>query len=426
MKKALALITGLMLICGGALADSISFSGTVQASDTWPVYIPTGVTVEEVPVKEGQRVSADTVIARIKTTKVYAEEDGVIAAVFGEVGDRASTVADRYGAVMYLEGAYTLCINTTISKAYDDPNNDIVHPGEKVYLISRAYNSMKGKGMITKVDGSSYTVLVTEGSFLVGDSIRIDRSPDYALDSSIGRGNIERISPVAITGSGYIVSYAVEAGQEVKKGQLLFETVDASFDNAEAVSTEIVAGTEGIISSLNVTKGATVAASGSTSAASTAAATIYPKDAVWVVADVSETDLKEISPGQKVKVELDWNQDQGVLYDGTVEMISYFGTAGEESTTYPVYVSFVPDENTRYNMTALVTTVEENEEESPGAAGADEEEAPAAAEQDEADDGLRDSEAAGEKSPSEREGRPSRPRDGESSQKDDKAGESGE
>ena len=99
MKKAIA---GLMILClmsGAALADTISFSGRVEASATTEIYTPVGGTVEELAVKAGQKVSADTVIARIRTTKVYATEDGTVTAVYGEPGDDAKTLADKYGAV---------------------------------------------------------------------------------------------------------------------------------------------------------------------------------------------------------------------------------------------------------------------------------------------------------------------------------------
>ena len=79
--------------------------------------------------------------------------------------------------------------------------------------------------------------------------------------------------------------------------------------------------------------------------------------------EVPEADLKELTAGQKVRVELDWNQDDGVSYEGTVDMISALGTVGEESTVYTMYVSFQPDENTRYGMTAIVTTMEEEKQE---------------------------------------------------------------
>ena len=146
--------------------------------------------------------------------------------------------------------------------------------------------------------------------------------------------------------------YAVRAGEKVKRGQLLFETVEGGFDGLEMTGTEILAGVDGTVASLNVEQGGSVTKD-------SVAAVIYPRDAVWVAAEVAETDLNDLQVGQKVKVELDWNQDQGISYEGQVEMISHLGTVGEESTTFPVYISFQPDENTRFGMTALVSTLEE-------------------------------------------------------------------
>ena len=350
-RTAMALVLAICMLGSAALAETISFSGIVEASDTAQVYAPVGGTLESVPVREGQKVTADTVIATLKTTKVYAPEDGTITAVFGQPGDQVDNVVSRYGGVMYLEGPYTLMISTSTSKAYEVKENYIVHPGETVYVVSRSHNTTKGKGVITTVDGSSYTVLVTEGEFLMGDSVNVCRNSNYSLTSSLGRGTIARVSPTAISGSGSIVSCAVQAGDKVTRGQLLFETVEGDFDGLEMTGTEIKAGVDGVISSLNVSAGNSVSKD-------SVLAEIFPKNAVRVSATVTETDLRDLSVGQKVKVELDWNQDLGISYEGTVEMISSLGEIGEESTTYPVYVSFTPDDNTRYSMSAVVTTLE--------------------------------------------------------------------
>ena len=350
-KNWLILALALCMASSAALADTISFSGTVEPMETLQLYVPTGVTIEEIPVREGEAVTADTVIARLKTTKVYAAEDGTVTAVFGQPGDSAETLAERYGAVMYLEGKYTMYVSASTSKAFEAKANYIVHAGEEVYLVSRTRTADRGTGLITSVDGSSFTVLVTSGDFFLTDNIVVSREENHAAESRIGRGNLTRISPRAVTGSGTILSVAVQPGEEVRQGQLLFETIDASFDSPELARAEVKAGVDGVVASISATQGSTLTQSG-------LVASIYPQDRVWVKAEVTETDLSELTVGQQVKVELDWNQDHGVSYEGTVEMISALGTVGEESTTYPVYISFIPDENTRYSMSALVTTLE--------------------------------------------------------------------
>ena len=117
-KNWLILALALCMASSAALADTISFSGTVEPMETLQLYVPTGVTIEEIPVREGEAVTADTVIARLKTTKVYAAEDGTVTAVFGQPGDSAETLAERYGAVMYLEGKYTMYVSASTSKAF--------------------------------------------------------------------------------------------------------------------------------------------------------------------------------------------------------------------------------------------------------------------------------------------------------------------
>ncbi len=360
MKKILtAMILILYLAGGAALADTISFNGKVEASQTWLVYAPVSGTVASVPVLAGQKVTADTVIAKIKTNAVYAAQDGTVTAVYGQPGDEAENVTAAYGAVMYLEGETLYTVSATTARAYDDKSNYIVHSGEKVYLVSRNHTLDTGEGIITEVADSSYTVRVTIGNFYIGDSVDIFRSEDTAAASRIGRGTVARVAPTAVTGSGSIVSFAVQAGEQVKRGQLLFETVDGSFAGLEMTGTDILAGVDGTISSLNAEEGSSLNANSTV-------AVIYPRDAVRVTVEVPEADLKELAVGQKVKVELDWNQDDGISYEGTVEMISALGNSGEETTTYTMYVSFVPDENTRYGMTAVVTTIEEkNPEEEP-------------------------------------------------------------
>ena len=142
----------------------------------------------------------------------------------------------------------------------------------------------------------------------------------------------------------------------MQRGQLLFETIEGGFAGLEMTGTELRAGVDGIIASLNVQQGGNVTKN-------SVVAVIYPKNAVWVAASVSEGDLLNVTEGMKVQVELDWNQDLGVTYEGTVEMISALSGEGTGGASYPVYVSFLPDEHTRYGMSALITTPGEEEEE---------------------------------------------------------------
>ena len=64
-----------------------------------------------------------------------------------------------------------------------------------------------------------------------------------------------------------------------------------------------------------------------------------------------------------MNVELIWNQDAEVNYEGAISMISAIAAEGGESgeVSYTVYVDFTPDANTRYGMSAVVSTMDEIE-----------------------------------------------------------------
>ena len=91
------------------------------------------------------------------------------------------------------------------------------------------------------VDGTKYTVLVTSGDFIPGDSVDIYRDEAHTNELRIGRGSVSRQNPTAVTASGAIVRIAVKDGDEVKKGDLLLETAEGSFDGYKAESTVVTA-----------------------------------------------------------------------------------------------------------------------------------------------------------------------------------------
>ena len=356
-RKFLSVLAACALLMGSASA--ISFTGTVAASDTVEVYAPIGGNVASVEVSVGEKVQAGDVLATLETTKVYATEDGVITGIFGEPGDNAETIAERYGAVMYIEGESVYTIAASTDEAYNTTDTKFVHVGEEVYLYCYSHGTHTGWGVITSIEGTDYNVNVLEGDFLLGETISIFRGETTSSSSRIGRGEISRKSPTAVAGSGSIVSIAVQDGDAVQKGDLLFETLDGSFDGLYMSGAQITTDAAGTIYQLNLSQG-------NKTEKDSVAAVIYPEGKMRVEAQVSEYNLYEIAVGDKVNVELIWNQDAEVNYEGTVSMISSIASEnnGEgEEVNYTVYVDFTPDVNTRYGMSAVVSTMDEIEEE---------------------------------------------------------------
>ena len=114
----------------------------------------------------------------------------------------------------------------------------------------KAIVTVVGKDQVGIIAGvciqlADYNVNVLSGDFLLGETISIFRGESTASADRIGRGEINRKNPTAVTGSGSIVSIAVQNGDTVKKGDLLFETLDGSFDGLYMSGTQIAADVAG-------------------------------------------------------------------------------------------------------------------------------------------------------------------------------------
>ena len=360
------LVTGALLWQGAALADTISFEGTVAASQTCEVYAFIGGTVSSVEAEVGQQVAEGDVLATLNTTKVYAAESGVVTGVFGQIGDSAETIAEKYGAVMYIEGESVYSIAASTENAYNETENKFVHVGESVYLSCYSDGDHTGTGVITAIEGADYTVKVLSGEFLIGETVNVYRGDAAKSANRIGRGKLSRTNPTAVSGSGSIVSFAVSSGDTVHRGDLLFETLDGEFDGLYMRGNQILAETNGTVAELKLEQGGKVEKN-------SVAAVLYPAGSMRIEAQVDEADLASIAVGDPVTIELLWNQDEEITYEGTISMISAIANSAasqtgaeqetSDSVTFTVYVDFTPDANTRYGMSALVSTIDTGAEE---------------------------------------------------------------
>ena len=335
-----------VLVCAGALADTVTMNGTVKAGETVQVYAPIGGTVDTVRAEAGQEIGADDVLFVLRTNKVYAEEDGTVTGVFGQPGDTASTVAGRYGAVLYIEGPTAFSVSASTDNAYNAAATKFVHVGETVYLQCRSNAERKGTGTITAVEGTGYTVKVTEGTFIAGDSVEIYRDQAQTNTQKVGRGTVSRVAPTAVSGSGAIVRIAVKNGDRVKRGDLLMETLDGSFDGLYMSGTEVTAGQSGVLGSLNASQGAAIQKN-------SVVAVIYPLSGMRVEASVPEDSRSSVHEGDRVLIELE--ADETKTYIGTVTMVSSVAETGGGEAAYRVLISFEPDDDVRFGMNVVVT-----------------------------------------------------------------------
>jgi len=190
-------------------------------------------------------------------------------------------------------------------------------------------------------------------------NVTISGKNTYLAATRIGRGSVAHADPKAYAGSGSIVRFLVNDGDEVKKGDPLFETLSGQFDRFEMTGSDIASSVSGIVKTVSVTPGVAVEKGA-------AAAEIYPDDALRVEVSVSETNLRYLPVGSKVTVEFPYLQESIVTVEGTVERVSFLNDgvnpdAGDESESsgeayYLAYIAFAPVDGVRIGMSAVVTS----------------------------------------------------------------------
>ena len=338
-----------------ALAQTVSANGTVVCTQTEIISSQSSGTVLQVFGAVGDAIRSGDELIALDTQKVYALQAGTVH-LFGEAGDDAAEVSEKYGAVAYVESSLCYTISTSTKNAYQTADNLIIHPGESVYLRASENSQHTGTGRVTAVTDTGYTVEVLSGSLQTGESVNIYRSADYNAVSRIGRDTLSLNAPDAYTATGLIVRYHVSEGAQVKKGDLLFETLDGTFTGEKTNLTLVTAPADGIIASLSLSKGSQLSAGGSV-------AEIYLNSGMRVEALVSESDLQFFQAGAPVQIELNYFTDGTTRLSGSVEKISRIAAENTSSDSEEALFSvlIIPEniEGLSYGLHAVITTTDD-------------------------------------------------------------------
>ena len=338
MRKLTAFVLAVMLLVPlGALGEeapavtaSVTANAVAESENVYRVTAPYSGVLLPFDLESGDTVAAGDTLFSMDTLKVYAPEDGVLRAVFPEPGDLCSDVTTLYGMIACIERTLPQVADASTSGAYNDEENRLIHVGETVYFYQTSDKDNEGEGRVTAVNGSDYTVELTAGDFENGDNIKIYRDEKMGTKSCIGSGTIERAADVAVNGTGRVLSCAVQPGQTVRKGQLLFELSgqDAQADVTGATVTASHAGAvelaAGVSSGQQVYKGQLLAS-------------IHDLGVMNVVAEVDEMDLERVHVGDTLTVVFDCQPQEEV--SGTVTDISLIGNAKQNATYYDVTIS---------------------------------------------------------------------------------------
>ncbi len=365
-RMAVVLAALLMLALGAPALAQVTFQGTVISRETKAVIAPFGGLIDDIALRKGDVVHVGDAVATIRTTKVYAEMDGIVSGIFAKEGDQTEGITERYGGVMYLEPLNKYLVAATTEKAYNSSATKYVHIGEQVYLSCTKDGTHVGTAVVTKVEAvnesgnTPYTLEVTSGEFYMGETVGIYRSADHASESRIGRGTIQQNAAVPVKGTGSVLKTHVQVGDRVERGEVLFETVEGVLDGLYAVDNTIYSPLDGFVATVDATQGSAVEKGGKL-------ITVFPTDAMQIEMQVSELDLAEIHEGDKVSIEFEWDADGALQLEGVVSGISSVGTEKAEGSTaadaqYSAYVDFTPVDSVRLDMSVIVYVQDDGEE----------------------------------------------------------------
>lgn len=342
--KAIAVCAiALGLLLGNAHAET-QFDGTVVTSETVSVTAPYGGMVSALKLREGEWLTAGDEVAVISTTKVLATEDGTVRGIFAQPGDSAEKT------VLYLAPVSKYTISASIAKAHTAVDTKYVRIGEQVYIKCAADGSHKAVGVITSVKGSDYTVQTTGGELYMEETVYLYRSQDYTSDERIGSGKVSRTNEIAVQGTGSLLKLYVEDGDEVERGQVLFETVEGSLEGMIPDGGTVTTPVTGAVALINVKVGEEVKKGD-------VLLTLYPQGKCQVAFSVPEASLAEVSIASPVEITFLWDEEQHIRYQGQILSISYVSEKTEdgEEAAYQAYATFEADESVRLGMSVSVS-----------------------------------------------------------------------
>lgn len=355
MKKIIRILLAVALLMTAipAVAEeapsTVGYSGTVDYQSVMTVTAPFGGTLEDYHLRVGDTVEAGQTLFQLGTTKVYAPIDGTVRGLHATPGDEAATGNERYGALLYLEpvGRYTL--NATTSNAYDSDKthnrNRYLTEGETVYLQSADDHDRTGVGIITQVDGRSFTVEVQQSNLDLEELVTIYRDSDYTTAQRIAsRAKVQRADAVAIAPEGSVLTCMVQEGQTVHRGDVLLEMVTGTLSGLAPAEDTVKAPVEGVLLTLPKAAGTAVSQDD-------VLATLYDVNKLEVQFDLDEGDLDTITAGALVTVKLDALPHRDPI-QGSVTSIAAISQDGE--VTYRAYVALESTQGLRVGLSASV------------------------------------------------------------------------
>lgn len=316
----------------GTLLQEVSVTGRVQARESVTLGFEKGGTVARVPVEVGDRVEEGTVLAVLDTRSLSLEVEKASAAraasrVDAEVvvvGEKQDLTDVRAKSAKTLEKSRQAVRDAKVEldQTKDVRQQSIREDGDE---------SKAARNALLNVQKAETTYHAAQEALREAqeNADQLENTALTALDAA--RANLTEV---------------LQASRDDPRVSVLAATIrlaDVALSNAS-----LHAPFDGVVTSVDVQEGALALAG-------TAVVTVETADAYEIVADVPETDVAKLIPGQGVSVTLDALKD-AVPIAATLEKIDPAANIIEGVPTYHVTLTFIEsDTRIRSGMTADIS-----------------------------------------------------------------------
>lgn len=332
------------------LLAGLMFTATVEPAQELAVKAPASGELEPFTLRAGDVLVAGDILFAIQPQTVYAEADGTVAAVYVAQGDAADGAMNRYGAAMQIDYLDRYQYTGSIANSRNTVENRDLHVGTAVYFRSDDKEET-ADGVITQVDGRSFTAQVIGGDLDFTERVDVYRLPDYKDANLLSEGRLTALAPYSVAASGTVLSVHVKPGDTVKAGAALLTYVpDALAPQARtlAAATQVTAESDWVVLSVSAQQGGSVQKG-------QALATVCPLGDYQLVIHAEEGDIGRFTPGAVMRVTFEELDMEPV--EATVTGTGVLGATGDVSI-YPVYLRFEAPEGVLLGMHATVEGME--------------------------------------------------------------------
>ena len=143
-RKIIAAMLALLALSGFACAEV--YTGVTAAFSEVKICAEADGVLENVCAEAGSMVEAGAALAEYRTGKIFAAQDGTVAAVHAAEGDRCA------GTVLEILPTEKYRIYCTAASAHQSPESTLVHSGETVYIKCTMNGTHRGVGVIAGID----------------------------------------------------------------------------------------------------------------------------------------------------------------------------------------------------------------------------------------------------------------------------------